>query len=134
MDFTDKDLKKIKPDLTSWAEQGVLLINTALSVEVKKSGKHSKLWKPFTVELIQNLCKYGSTQNKKYVFVLWGKQAQNFGKYIDGHAIFKWLHPSPLAQNRAPLEKKFINCDHFTKINEMLEKNNQDPIIWDPRL
>lgn len=131
-----KDSKKITSgDLTNWCKQGVLLLNTALTTEVGNPGKHSKIWKKYMMEVIRKISDFGLDEGKQFIFLLWGKNAEKLENYIDGdfHIIMKWLHPSPMAQTRVDIKEKFINCDHFVRVNEFLQKEGETPIIWDPR-
>jgi len=109
-------------DLTNWAKQGILLLNKTLTVYEGKSNSHKKIWKGFTSDLIKNI----SDNNFGVIFVLWGNDAKSIKKYIntDNHYILEHTHPSPLAR------KTFINCDHFTEINNILQKNNKTLINW----
>lgn len=119
-----KELKREYPDfvipkhgdLTSWTEQGVLLLNSSLTVIPHKPGSHRCLWKPFIINTIKEI----SRVNKKCVYLLWGNDAQSYTKYITG-TILTAGHPSPINQ-RTP----FIGCDHFKKVNELITP----PIVW----
>lgn len=113
-------------DLSSWATQGVLLLNTSLTTIEGKSNVHSKIWAKFTDKLIHHI----SHNNSNIIFLLWGRFAQSKKKIIaDGTIVLEWIHPSPLAQ-RVAEEKKFINCDHFVRVNQHLENLNITPIDW----
>lgn len=108
-------------DLTSWAEQGVLLINTALSVEKQNPGCHAKLWEPFTVQVMQTLSDYTGI-----VYLLWGGHAKSFKKYInlEQNYVLEAAHPSPFSAS------KFFGCRHFSKTNKILESlNGKEGII-----
>ncbi len=106
-------------DLTSWAEQGVLLINLAFTTEQGKPLQHLGIWAPLTRHIIKGLCSYGTDAGKTYKFMLWGNKAKELKKYIDGdHEVLEWIHPSPLAQ-RVVAERRFIACDHFDKCPEI---------------
>ena len=110
-------------DLLNWAKQGVLLLNSILSVEAGKPGSHAnKGWEIFTDCLIEEL-------NKKtnLVFILWGNYALKKGTRIDGnkHLILKSPHPSPLSSH-----KGFFGCKHFSKTNNYLTKKGKIPIYW----
>ncbi len=111
-------------DLSFWAQQGVLLLNTVLTVEEGCAGSHSKHgWEQFTDQVIKKL----NDHQRPIVFVLWGNPAQAKEKLIDGqrHYILKAAHPSPLAAHRG-----FFNCHHFSKINQWLKANGQSTIDW----
>ena len=110
-------------DLLNWAKQGVLLLNSILSVEAGKPGSHAnKGWEIFTDCLIEEL-------NKKtnLVFILWGNYALKKGTRIDGnkHLILRSPHPSPLSSH-----KGFFGCKHFSKTNNYLTKKGKIPIYW----
>lgn len=111
-------------NLTSWSDQGVLLLNSSLSTMVGNAGSHMTLWKPYIDLVIQNIGKYHYDNNKQLIFLLWGSFAQSFINIIDDdyHICLTSIHPSPLAQNTTD-EKKFINCNHFTFINEYLNRD-----------
>ena len=126
----DKKLKFVKPkhgDLSSWAEQGVFLINATLTVECKKANSHQKNsgWAKFTDFVIKQI----SFQKKNIVFLLWGNFAIAKSSLIDGnkHLIIKNIHPSPLAQSKGDFSKS----EQFSQTNEYLEKNGIEPINWD---
>ncbi len=110
-------------DLTSWAEQGVLLLNAMLTVEHKKAGSHKKIgWQKFTDAVIKKL----SDEREGIIFLLWGNFAKKKGDLIDGfkHHILSSPHPSPLAGNG------FFGNEHFKKTNEILISQNKTPIDW----
>jgi uracil-DNA glycosylase len=109
-------------DLTNWVKQGVLLLNKTLTVFEKKSNSHKKIWKGFVNDVI----KYINNNSEGVIFVLWGNDAKSLKKYIDvdKHFILEHTHPSPLAR------KSFTECNHFTEINNILNKNNKTPIDW----
>ena len=111
-------------DLTPWAKQGVLLINTILTVEENKPKSHHNLgWEIFT----NNIIKYISQYHKNIVFLLWGASAIKKQKIIDTtkHHILTAPHPSPLSAYRG-----FLGCNHFVKTNKILENFNKNQIIW----
>lgn len=112
MDFTKKDL-------TKWAAQGILLLNTALTVIQKNSNIHSKLWQNYTDNIISYISQNGPDG---IVFVLWGRNAQSKKKFIDNtkHHIIEGVHPSPLSASRG-----FFGSKPFSKINELLGKDNE---------
>ena len=110
-------------DLSSWAEQGVFLLNAMLTVEHKKAGSHKKIgWQSFTDRVIQIL----SEQKEGLVFLLWGNFAKNKKELIDGskHLILEAAHPSPLARGA------FFGSKHFSQSNEYLISKNKKPIDW----
>jgi len=111
-------------NLVEWAKQGVLLLNTVLTVKQGQAHSHAKLgWEKFTNAVIEKL----SLENEGCVFILWGSHAIKKGKDIDQnkHDILTGPHPSPLSAYRG-----FFGCQHFSKANEWLIKNNQKPINW----
>tara|TARA_Y100000389_G_scaffold205111_1_gene263338 strand:+ start:2162 stop:2812 length:651 start_codon:yes stop_codon:yes gene_type:complete len=119
----DTGIERTNTDLTNWASQGVLLLNTALSVREHCPNSHSKQWKVLTDKLIQHI----SNNNKGVIFVLWGGNAKIKEDLIDvsKHHILKSSHPSPLGAYRG-----FLGCKHFSKINEILLNQKQLPIDW----
>jgi uracil-DNA glycosylase len=111
-------------DLTTWAQQGVLLLNTVLTVREAQAHSHkNKGWEDFTDAVIQTLSK----QRDKIIFVLWGGPAQTKLKIIDTqkHLILQAPHPSPLSAYRG-----FFGCQHFQQINELLISQNETAIDW----
>lgn len=124
--YSDLGLK-LSPDygnLTQWANQGILLLNAALTVRANEPGSHSKIgWAQFTDAVIQAI----SERKSQVVFLLWGRFAQEKQILIDDrkHCILKAAHPSPFS-----VEKGFYGCRHFSKTNEYLVKNGIDPIDW----
>ena len=111
-------------DLESWASQGVLLLNSSLSVKLGIANSHSKLgWELFTNKILKEI----SLMKNKVVFVLWGNFAKKKESLIDTkkHLILKAPHPSPLSAYRG-----FFGCKHFSKANDFLRKNDLKEIIW----
>lgn len=111
-------------DLTAWAEQGVLLLNTILTVEESKPLSHQDLgWQTFTNKCIQWLNKH----SEGLAFMLWGSHAQKFAAQIDRqkHQLFQTSHPSPLSVYRG-----FDGCGHFTEVNNYLTLLEKEPINW----
>jgi uracil-DNA glycosylase len=109
--------------LDKWARQGVLLLNTALSVRAGAANSHSgKGWETLTDSVIVKL----SAQNKPLVFILWGGNARKKKAFIDAgrHLVLESAHPSPLSC------AGFFGCRHFSKANAFLERNGQAPINW----
>jgi uracil-DNA glycosylase len=112
-------------DLTTWAEQGVLLLNSVLTVEAGQPTSHQKRgWEDFTNHVIDVL----NEQCENIVFILWGAYAQRKGQRIDQnkHLVLKAAHPSPLAANRGG----FFGCKAFSKTNNYLKQNGIEPINW----
>ena len=111
-------------DLTTWADQGVLLLNATLTVEQAKAGAHQgKGWETFTDAAIAALNKH----REGLVFVLWGSYAQKKGDVIDSkrHLVIKSVHPSPLSAHRG-----FFGNHQFSSINQHLIQQGQTPIDW----
>ena len=112
-------------DLTHWAEQGVLLLNSVLTVEAGQPTSHQKQgWEDFTDHVIDVL----NQQREHIVFILWGAYAQRKGQRIDQnkHLVLKAAHPSPLSANRGG----FFGCKVFSKANNYLKQNGIEPINW----
>lgn len=112
-------------NLTAWATQGVLLLNSVLTVEAGQPTSHQKQgWEDFTDHVIDVL----NEQCEHIVFILWGAYAQRKGQRIDPnkHLILKAAHPSPLAANRGG----FFGCKVFSKTNNYLKQNGIEPINW----
>lgn len=110
--------------LSSWAAQGVLLLNAVLTVENGRAGSHQgKGWEEFTDACIGTLAE----EREGVVFMLWGSHAQAKGRLIDGrrHRLLKAPHPSPLSAHRG-----FLGCGHFSQANRYLEEQGQTPIDW----
>ena len=111
-------------DLTPWAKQGVLLLNTILTVEESKPKSHHNLgWEVFT----DNIIKYISDNCEDTIFILWGSPAISKTKLIDRkkHHILTAPHPSPLSSYRG-----FFGCKHFSQTNNILKSLNKEAIIW----
>tara|TARA_Y100001936_G_C16087373_1_gene682842 strand:- start:4326 stop:5003 length:678 start_codon:yes stop_codon:yes gene_type:complete len=118
------DVDKRNGDLTRWANQGVLLLNSILTVEKGNPLSHKNIgWENLTDKIIDVLC-----QNRKgLVFVLWGAHARSKKNIIEGNGnlILESAHPSPLSAHRG-----FLGSKPFSKINKFLIKNNIEPINW----
>ena len=117
----------ITPDhghLSSWAKQGVLMINTVLTVEQGKAHSHAKLgWETFTDKVIKTI----NDHSQGVVFLLWGSHAQKKGALLDTqrHHILSAAHPSPLSAYRG-----FFGCQHFSQANQLLAAQGKTPIEW----
>ncbi len=110
--------------LTAWADRGVLLLNSVLTVEEGRAGAHANRgWEGFTDAAIDAL----NREREGLVFLLWGAYAQRKGQLIDGtrHCVLRSVHPSPLSAHRG-----FIGCGHFSATNRYLESRGQRPIDW----
>ena len=123
----ETDLGLVRPNngyLTKWAKQGVLMLNTVLTVRAENPNSHQgKGWEKFTDAIIRKL----NEQDRPIVYMLWGKPAQTKIKMLNNpnHLILKAPHPSPLSAYRG-----FFGCKHFSTANDYLEKNGLLPIDW----
>ncbi|MFB2537793.1 MULTISPECIES: uracil-DNA glycosylase [unclassified Acinetobacter] len=112
-------------DLSAWSQQGVLLLNSVLTVEQGQAASHQRRgWEQFTDAVIDVI----NQQRSGVVFILWGAYAQRKGQYIDEskHLVLKAAHPSPLAANRGG----FFGCKVFSKTNQYLTEQGLTPINW----
>ncbi len=110
--------------LKKWAEQGVLLLNTVLTVRAHQPNSHQGHgWEKFTDAIIQAV----NAQDRPIVYMLWGKPAQSKIPMLKNpkHLILKAPHPSPLSAYRG-----FFGCKHFSQANAFLKENGQEPIDW----
>ena len=117
------------PDLTRWAEQGVLLLNTSLTVRDGQAASHAKLgWQVMTDAMISAVAK----RQTPTVFMLWGAHAQSKTELIQTHGrhhlVLSANHPSPLSARRPPVP--FLGCGHFGKANEWLQRQGVVPVRW----
>ncbi|BEV72780.1 uracil-DNA glycosylase [Paludibacterium sp. THUN1379] len=120
---TDRPLRK-QGDLTDWARQGVLLLNSVLTVEADQAGSHGKLgWQTVTTALLDAV----NTLNPGCVFLLWGNWARSQAERIDQqrHLVLQAAHPSPLSASRG-----FMQCGHFSQANQWLQAQGQAAIDW----
>lgn len=114
--------------LVNWAKQGVLLLNSVLTVEASKAGSHQgKGWEAFTDYIIQLI----NDHHQGVVFMLWGSYAQKKGSRIDRskHLVLQSVHPSPLSAYRG-----FFGCRHFSQANNYLASIGKQPIDWGAHL
>ncbi|MDY2699444.1 MAG: uracil-DNA glycosylase [Lachnospiraceae bacterium] len=122
-----EDLGCYIPDngyLKKWADQGVLMLNTVLTVRAHQAGSHQgKGWEQFTDAIIQAV----NAQDRPIVYLLWGKPAQSKIPMLTNpkHLILKAPHPSPLSAYRG-----FFGCKHFSQTNDFLKSNGIEPIDW----
>ena len=110
--------------LDTWASQGVLMLNTVLTVEEAKAHSHAKCgWETFTDAIITEL----NQRSEPIIFLLWGAHAQKKGQAIDAdkHHVLTAPHPSPLSAHRG-----FFGCQHFSTTNKLLSSMDQQPIDW----
>lgn len=118
----DLGIINTNPNLVKWSEQGVLLLNTALTVEMDSPGSHIGQWQPFMKRVFFRLNKLEGP----VVFLLWGAKAQSYKKYIDSrHVILEAPHPSPFSAH-----KGFLTCKHFSAANAALQAASKTPINW----
>ena len=127
----DSDLGLPRPRhgfLESWAQQGVLLLNSVLTVEMGKAASHQgRGWERFTDAVIRHV----AAKPEPVVFLLWGSYAQKKGAFIDGieqggrHLVLKSVHPSPLSAHGG-----FFGCRHFSQANAFLTERGLVPIDW----
>ncbi len=118
----DIDVSRSTGDLTDWARQGVLLLNTALSVPARLAGGHGKLgWERLAAEVIDRVSQTPT------VFILWGKPAQSMARHIrpGAHLVLTAAHPSPLSAYRG-----FFGSRPFSQTNDWLAAQGQNPINW----
>lgn len=111
-------------NLTAWADQGVLLLNSVLTVAANRAASHQgKGWETFTDRVVELV----NRERENVVFMLWGSYAQRKGAVIDGqrHCVLTAPHPSPLSAHRG-----FIGCGHFSAANAYLAEHGQAPIDW----
>ena len=110
--------------LDAWADQGVLLLNSVLTVEQNRAGSHQKKgWEIFTNRVIDLL----GESERKIVFLLWGSDAQKKGDLVDKrkNLVLAAPHPSPLSAHRG-----FFGCKHFSQCNNFLKSEGEEPISW----
>ena len=125
----ERDLGIPRPaqgNLAAWAKQGVLLLNSVLSVQAGQAGSHQgKGWEDFTDHIVSTL----DREREGLVFMLWGSYAQAKGRIIDNrrHCVLRAPHPSPLSAHRG-----FIGCGHFSAANRWLAGRGLAPIDWAP--
>ncbi len=112
-------------NLTKWAKQGILLLNSVLTVEKNKPNSHkNKGWEKITSKIIELL----NQRNDPIIFLLWGTNAKQLGKFInkDKHYVLTAVHPSPMSANQGG----WFGCKHFSKTNNILKKLGKEPIDW----
>lgn len=122
--YSDLGIKRENNNLTDWALQGVLLLNSVLTVEKDKAFSHSnKGWEIFTDTIIERL----NERNSPVIFVLWGNAARSKKALIDQnkHYIIESAHPSPFSASRG-----FFGSKPFSRINKILRDNNEKEIEW----
>ncbi len=119
---SEYSIKRTNFDLSDWADQGILMLNTALTVREGCAGSHIKIWKNFTRDIIE----YISQNFDNIVYLLWGEHAISYSNLINDekNCILTHSHPSPLAR------KPFVGCNHFKLCNIALQKFNKEEIQW----
>jgi len=122
---SDLNISNSSGNLIKWKNQGVLLLNKVLTVELDKAGSHKEVigWESFTEELVSIISKVGSN----VVFMLWGNDAKSLQPLVDEkrHLVLTATHPSPLSAS-----KGFFGCKHFSKANKYLIENKRSAIDW----
>jgi uracil-DNA glycosylase len=128
--YAEYGIMRTQTDLSDWAAQGVLLLNTALTVKEGCAGSHLKEWRPFTWDLIRRINSKEEDVPTGVVYILWGAHAREYAEIIDGerNLILTGIHPSPLAARSG----KFVGFNHFKKTNEYLNKIGKSEISWFP--
>jgi uracil-DNA glycosylase len=133
MKEVNRDIKCTTPsydngDLSIWNKQGVLLLNTILTVRDGEPMSHGKFgWQYLTNKIIEIVSK----NNSKVVFMLWGAEARKLKEKVDrknGHLILEASHPSPRSVDKG--EKTFLNCGHFARCNQFLKLHGRQQIDW----
>ena len=114
-------------NLEHWAKQGILLLNTSLTVIESKPNSHSKWWRPYTNLILKHIVE----NSENVIFMLWGNNAKKIKKLFSNellkkHYFLEATHPSPLGANKGG----WFNCKHFSKCNEILEKLGKYKINW----
>ena len=120
----DIGVSRTDGDLSDWARQGILLLNTTLTVNSGEAGSHSQIgWRALIRDVIQAI----NEHRENVVFIFWGNHAQRLETYIDKskHHIIKSAHPSPLSAHRG-----FFGSKPFSATNKYLQEHNISPIIW----
>lgn len=119
------DFNSLSNDLSTWSNQGILMLNTALTCEVKKIGTHIDIWSPFIAYLFDML----NSRDQELIFVFLGKKAQGYEDLVDDirHFILKASHPASAAYNK---QKEWDCSDVFNKVNGILESREWPKIVW----
>ena len=127
--YDNKDLiKDMNPDLVNWSNQGILMLNTSLTTEVGKIGKHFHIWNPFVNYLIDMLNHVSVKNNDPYIWVFLGKKAQEFKDLLHpSQIIVTATHPASAAYAK----QKEWDCNNlFIKVNEHLEQLGKQKVLW----
>ncbi len=120
----DVGVERTKSDLSDWAEQGVLLLNSVLTVEMRRAASHARRgWEEFTDSVIYML----ALERKDLAFILWGSYARKKAEHLDKqkHFIVESAHPSPLSA-----DKGFFGSRPFSQVNAFLQAVGKEPIVW----
>lgn len=113
--------------LTEWTQQGILMLNARLTTVLKKAKEDGhEIWEVFT----DNIIRWLDTNVTNLIFVLWGNNAKAKSAFIKNSKVLTYTHPSPMADNYLPSERRFINCTHFADINKHLASLGQKTINW----
>ena len=114
-------------DLSKWVQQGILLLNAALTTTIGTSGAHSEHWAPFTNLLMEYVLRTAQQRKQLIVGILWGRYAQSHAYLFDqyGHPHIQSAHPSPLSAHRG-----FVGSKPFAKVNDILKHYNREPVDW----
>lgn len=127
-----REYSEFKPphhgDLTNWANQGVLLLNTCLTVKPHQAKSHGQIWNGFIARVFSAIGEI----NSECIYLLWGKPAQDAASQLGERSIkLTASHPSPLSANRGNRDSPaFIGCGHFRQVNEFLAKQGKSQIDW----
>lgn len=123
-------VKPASGDLQAWAAQGVLLLNSILTVRSREPMSHAGIgWEKFTRAVLE----HAQARASFIVFILWGAKAAAIADPIIDpakHFVIRGSHPSRMAQNRMPPERKFVGNGHFVEANRLLASRGRDPIDW----
>ncbi len=123
-------VKPASGDLQAWAEQGVLLLNSILTVRSREPLSHAGIgWEKFTRAVLQHAQERASF----IVFILWGAKAAAIADpiiYPSKHLVLRGSHPSRMAQNRMPPDRKFVGNAHFVEANRLLVARGRPPVDW----
>jgi uracil-DNA glycosylase len=122
-------------DLRTWAAQGVVLMNAALTNRVGARGAHRGNWKAFTTAFVRALAAHVSGRGRSLICMLWGNDARAFAPAAEGATVYHWTHPSPgdpPINNRLPPVSKFENAPHFADANTALRAAGLRPVVWVP--
>jgi len=124
-------------DLRSWALQGVLLMNAALTTAPGGRGSHAKRWAAFARDFVRALAARAGGAGRGLVFMLWGNDARRLAPAVNPkdsspHTVLEWGHPSPLSNNQQPPARRFERAPHFAAANRALRAAGRAPVCWDP--